>query len=242
MCTVSFIPFNHGYRLGMNRDEQRTRFKGIFPKPLVRRGVEIVGPCEPSGGRWIVTNSAGVTFALLNWYSRSQPDLIEPYSRGELVDSLACLKSLGEVEDSISNQPLGRIRPFRLLGVSQRTELICEWRWDGVTLEKFEHPWSAGLWASSGYDESGAQENRRMYFDLVSRERFQTSAGMRAFHGSHDPTKGALSVCMHRREAATVSYTEVTIEPGKGAVFYLDGPLCELSVGRGAETRFCIDS
>ena len=242
MCTVSFIPLKQGYRLGMNRDEQRARVKGIFPAKTIRQGVEVVGPCEPSGGRWIVANSSGITFALLNWYSRSQPDLSDPYSRGKLVDSLACMKSLGDAREAIFVQPLDRIRPFRLLGISSKSKVIQKWQWDGVNLEEHTLTWAKNLWASSGYDELGAQKNRRLVFDSLGRDGLRKCHDMREFHRNHDPGQGALSVCMHRREAATVSYTEVTVGEDEGVVFYLGCPPCEASVGAGAEIRFGIES
>ena len=42
----------------------------------------------------------------------------------------------------------------------------------------------------------------------------------------HPPRRGAWSVCVHRREAATVSYTEVQLAAGEIRLLYVDGSPC----------------
>jgi hypothetical protein len=86
-----------------------------------------------------------------------------------------------------------------------------------------EHPWKTNIWISSGYDEPGAQAARSQVFRQALR---QSSAGtlawLRRLHRSHRPERGAYSICMHREDAATVSYTEIRSRPGRVEMEYAD--------------------
>ena len=239
MCTVSFVPHSSGYQLGMNRDEQRTRVRGIFP-PAQRMGaVEIVGPTEPTGGRWVVCNSHGVTLALLNWYSRTVPSILNPYSRGDLTRSLAFASDPGEVIRGLEKQPLDRVRPFRLVMVVNRSQSLFEWRWAGEHLEERRYPWADRIWASSGYDETAANVAREQVFKSYLKRSPRSAANeLFPFHQSHEPERGAFSVCMHREEAATVSYTEVSVSDRSGCVRYIDGAPCQSTLQSALELRF----
>ena len=44
---------------------------------------------------------------------------------------------------------------------------------------------------------------------------------------SHEPERGPFSICMHRREAATVSYTEIDVTRNRATMGYVPGPLCK---------------
>ena len=48
---------------------------------------------------------------------------------------------------------------------------------------------------------------------------------------SHLPEPGAFSICMHREDAGTVSYTEIVIEDRLGIMRYHPGPLCDGAAG-----------
>jgi len=49
---------------------------------------------------------------------------------------------------------------------------------------------------------------------------------LRRLHGSHVPERGGFSICMHREEACTVSYTEVEVYNACGTMRYHPGSLC----------------
>lgn len=226
MCTVSFHPLGKQFLLAMNRDEQRTRVKGIFPGRTRVDGVGVLGPSEPSGGRWIVVNEFGVCLALLNWYAQSMAPPDVPHSRGAVVGSAASVRHRKELLGRLDREPLVRVRPFRMVSVFSRDRELIEWRWDGERLHSIELPWQAMLWASSGYDEPAAQASRREVYDVWSRDSDWNVDRMRKFHASHEPEQGALSVCMHRVEAATVSYTEVSVGHEMVEVNYFSGAPC----------------
>ena len=212
----------------MNRDEDRSRVAGIFRGVRRQESVSVIGPTEPSGGTWVAANEFGGAFALLNWYAKSGPDLMSPISRGKLVRDVSFAQDFVEAGERIEQCSLDRFRPFRLLGFSGATGEVREWRWDGLALEMKDHPWRRACWASSGYDEPGAQASRKKCFekhDWPGGE--EDSAALREFHRGHRPGRGALSVCMHREEAATVSYTEFEVTDTIVRASYHAGAPCE---------------
>jgi Transport and Golgi organisation 2 len=50
---------------------------------------------------------------------------------------------------------------------------------------------------------------------------------LQKLHKSHDPEPGPYSICMHRPDAATVSYTQVEFTPREISMVYVAGPPCE---------------
>ena len=212
MCTVSFIARKCGYLLAMNRDEKLSRVVGLPPKIVSAAGCRIVRPSEPSGGTWIALNDAGVTFALINWYSIKAQVKSNPISRGGVVNSVSAQILSVATSEILKKLPLTKINPFRLIGVFPAAEGIVEWRWDLKRLVRKKHPWRSQQFISSGFDEPMAQRIRSRTFRLALRHK---SAGtldwLRRLHRSHAPESGPFATCMHRADAATVSYTEVAV-------------------------------
>jgi hypothetical protein len=212
MCTVTFIARRNGYALGMNRDEMLTRAAGLPPRLTHLNGRAILAPSEPSGGTWIGVNDTGVTLALINWYSITSHVTGQATSRGEVVKLALSSDSPALVNTMLKELPLARVNPFRLIGVFPSDKAVVEWRWNLQHLERRDHRWRTNTWISSGFDEPGAQQTRGKTFGEALR---QTSAGstdwLRRLHRSHSPECGPYSHCMHRTDAATVSYTEVTV-------------------------------
>ena len=227
MCTVTFIARNHGYTLGMNRDEKLTRTKGLPPKLRTLNGVKVLYPSEPGGGTWIALNEAGVTLALINWYSVTRKVEQDSVSRGEIVRILSGCSSANLVDTGLRTLPLPSINPFRLIGVFPVKEVV-EWRWNLGRLAKTSHRWKTQQWISSGFDELTAQRVRDGEFRRALR---YTSASrlswLRRLHGSHAPHVGPFSTCMHRSDAATVSYTEIIVSSLTAKMRYHVGALCK---------------
>jgi hypothetical protein len=227
MCTVTLIARRHGYALGMNRDEKRVRVAGLPPARRTLEGRTVLYPSEPEGGTWIGVNDAGIALALINWYSVNVRAPAPAVSRGEVVLSALLGTSAAAVDAAVQARPLSRTNPFRLIGVFPKAKEVVEWRWDLQQFVRRPHPWRTNIWISSGYDEPGAQQARGKIFARASR---QSSAGtldwLRRLHRSHAPERGPYSVCMHRDDAATVSYTEVVVNRIAGTIRYVGGPLC----------------
>lgn len=228
MCSVTFWPVDSGYRLAMNRDELLTRAPGL-PPALERVGERrVLHPRDPAGGTWISVNDRGVAFALINWYAVPSRAALPAVSRGEVVLALRPVTSSADVGEHLSSMNLSRVNPFRLLAFFPANREVREWRWDLATLSEQEIAWAPAFWASSGHDEPGAQRLRAATFE---RWRTRGEAGtwewLRQFHGSHDPERGPYSVCMHRADAATVSYAEVQVEGGEVVLRYRASAPCQ---------------
>ena len=227
MCTVTFIARRHGYALGMNRDEKLTRVVAL-PAARHRLGEgDALFPSEPNGGTWIGVNDFGATLALINWYSVAARVAGKTFSRGEVVKSALPSASPAGVDAALAKLPITRVNPFRLIGVFPRDKTVVEWRWNLRQLKRFSHPWQTAIWISSGFDEPGAQRTRGNYFTEALR---QSSAGstewLRRLQRSHGPERGPYSICMHRDDAATVSYTEVIVTRPSATLRYTPGAPC----------------
>ena len=227
MCTVTFIARRNGYALGMNRDEKLTRAKALPPALHRLEKRTALYPSEPGGGTWIGVNDACVTIALINWYSVTKRVGDNALSRGEIVASALSAETPERANETLNAASLQRVNPFRLIGVFPASRKVMEWRWDLKRLKRLDHPWSINIWISSGFDESGAQQTRGKVFRTALR---QASVGsldwLRRLHRSHTPEIGPYSICMHRDDAATLSYTEITVSGTLARMHYQPASPC----------------
>ena len=227
MCTVSFRPQKSGFSLAMNRDEKLSRPRGLPPDVRSVNGIQVIQPSEPDGGTWISLSEHAICLALINWYSAPQPAVESATSRGRIIPALIDAQSDQEVRERLCSCIPKTTRPFRLIGVFPNEKALCEWRWDGKRLESVGHSWSLEIWISSGVDEAGAQRTRGATF---LQHRIESDAAQpdwqRRLHSSHFPEKGAYSVCMHRNDAATVSFSEITVGEDTARFDHCQGSPC----------------
>lgn len=229
MCTLSFTPRPQGYFLAMNRDEQRTRAIALPPARQPGAPRVLLGPQDPRGGRWIVLNDAGVSYALLNW-NRVKTIPAGPHrSRGEVINMAGPVADLVQAHKTLLRLLPDPFRPFRLIGIFPDLPNIMEWCWNCRKLTRREHPWTQRLWSSSGWDEDAVQRSRSKVFAALNSFSQRHPAGLRKFHASHLPEKGPLAVCMHREDAVTVSYSEIQVFHNRGVFRYRDGSPCRRS-------------
>lgn len=227
MCTVTIVAKESGYYLGMNRDEKLTRPVALPPKTKTLNGRTIISPSEPGGGTWAAVNDAAVCFALINWYSVPATGRAASISRGTVVNSVCAAVAKRDVAATLVNLPLTLINPFRLIGVFPVSRQISEWRWDRSVLSSIDHPWKTDQWASSSVDEPTAQRTRHETFRQALQEAdSETLSWLRRLHSSHSPQRGAFSICMHRPDAATVSYVEVEVQNTRRAMSYISSAPC----------------
>jgi hypothetical protein len=233
MCTVTFAPRADRYLLAMNRDEQYTRQQGRAPVIHSDGENRAVHPSEPQGGTWISLNDRGVTLALVNWYE-IQPRVLEaPISRGRVILTLRHAATASDVDAALGPNgcvlDLSSILPFRLIGVFPGRKQAREWRWDQRTLTTHHHPWTPAQWASSGHGESEAQRIRGGVFnEWIHLPNAGSREWIRSLHASHAPRRGPFSICMHRQDAMTVSYTETEVTSGHAAMRHQIGSPCQL--------------
>lgn len=231
MCTVSFLPTRSGFMLAMNRDEQKTRPSAILPRRRKTGLRDALHPSEPAGGTWIGVNDAGLSLALINWYSKPQRDRSLCVSRGIVIPHLLAGDDISGVGHFLSDLPLDEINPFRLVAVSLAGQAVREWRWDGADLDCRRHGWQRRHWFSSGLDEVLANRKRAGVVRAAGDETAQTPAWLRKLHGSHQSERGAFSICMHREEAETVSYTEIVATRSGARMRYAAGSPCRKKPG-----------
>ena len=238
MCTVTFTPRRHGYALGMNRDEKLSRVMGLPPSKKIINGRTVLAPSEPGGGTWIALNDSGATFALINWYSIVARVKGEAISRGKVVNATSTATTPENTDLALQELRLRQMKPFRLIGVFSNTQEIIEWRWNLKKLVRTKHRWKAQQWISSGFDEPIAQRTRsRAFRQALKQKTVGRLDWLRRVHRSHSPKAGPFSTCMHRDDAATVSYTEVTVAPNKFMMQYRGEALCHLGIAN-LQSRF----
>jgi hypothetical protein len=131
---------------------------------------------------------------------------------------------------------MSRYRPFTLAALStQEPAMLVHWANGRKT---FDGAGEASMpLTSSSYRSAEVVAARKSLF-----RRMTDGAGavtpelLREFHTSHDPARGAFSVCMHRDDAATVSFSQVKV--GDGAVEFSYRPLSPCARSRPA--RACL--
>lgn len=240
----------------MNRDEKRDRFAALPPKIVEFKNHRVLFPREPTGGTWISANDAGVCLALINWHRIKREPNNGVRTRGEVVRKLAGISTSDEISAAVKKLALRKLRPFRLIAIVSPENRVIEWRWNLNRLSIRKHSWEPHHWFSSSFDEHTAELVRTKVCasfvagggDPGKREtsRLGRSAGvnaagyslswLRRLHRSHEPERGPFSICMHRPDAATVSYTEVAVSGRSVVMCYKHGPPCSR---RSTTTKTC---
>jgi len=232
MCTFTILPRDSGYIAAMNRDEQRTRVTALPPEIRRLGETEVMAPREPAGGTWISVNATGNTLALLNWYSVPCLGTRASESRGNIIRQAGPVMNDLELAAHLETLTLANYRPFRLVAVFPGEHRIVERQWDGRRLRVLHHSWRATVWISSGLDEAGANMVRHRVFtkfltQLQPAAPTHPWAALRSLHASHDPEPGPYSFCMHRRDAVTVSCTEIQVNDRECRMWYHAGSPCQ---------------
>lgn len=227
MCTASWLTAGERFHFLFNRDERRTRAAGLPPQLLRAGGVAYLAPLDPdSGGTWFAATERGLVLALLNRSVDGQPAAAGRRSRGSLIPQLVMASDVAEVAALLAAQELGDCAPFRLFADLPGTTSLGA-VWDGQLLATQPITTSSGLLCSSS---RGDHEVTRVRSELwTARAPQRQAAGLeelRRFHRSHQPTRSAASVCMHRDDAATVSHLEVLRTPEEIQVAYFAGSPC----------------
>ena len=233
MCTVSFLPLQTGFALVMNRDEKKSRVKGKNPRKA-RTGRHLsLHPSEPDGGTWIGVNQGGLALALINWHAEPLNERAN-ISRGIVVPHLLAARSLARAAILFASLPLQNINPFRLIAASLSEQRLQEWRWNGNCLGLSRKPWTRSHWFSSGHDEAGVTQARTK----TAKQTRRTLSHLRSLHRSHQPERSAFSVCMHREDAETVSYTEILAYFRGAQMRHAPGALCKERLGAASFLPF----
>jgi uncharacterized protein with NRDE domain len=236
MCTVTWLSEPDSYTVFFNRDELKTRSRALPPAVKTQNGVRYIAPVDvDGGGTWLGVNEFGITCGLLNNYHvhrhsfRSrQPrrgTTASQLSRGLLVTSLLDSPSLTKALAKLNATSVSAFRPFLLTFFAPNAPVVlCNW--DGETLriqpEQVELPIS-----SSSFDTRNVVQNRRHEFAHLHAGNHRLDAALlEAYHASHSENGGAYSVCMHRSDAETVSFSRIRVAPGQIEFHYTSGAPC----------------
>jgi hypothetical protein len=239
MCTLTIVTGNDEYIMAMNRDEKIARGAGLPPEIHEVDGTRAVYPSDGNGGTWVATNEYGVALALLNWNAigmRSRDD--KRRSRGRVIPALIDSRSLSDLHEVFGASNFTGMMPFRLVGVFPSEEEIWEWRWHSAQLECQVHEWESRHWFSSSLSDERAESLRGA---ACRTARHESDAGsprwLRRLQASHADGPGPFSLCVHREDVKTLSYTEVMLNSGSVRMCHFLGSPCTMKPADTTETE-----
>lgn len=226
MCTVTWLRTDEGYELFFNRDERRTRGPAFGPALYESGGVRYVAPLDSDhGGTWTGVNQDGLSLSLLNYYEgwRPLPDARSHRSRGLLLRELLGCRSPAEVRARVSATRLDIYRPFTIL-ILTPGRMASSVRWTGRRTH-FDEAAPVLPLTSSSFAPSDVAFVRQEYFRRFTHGGV-SAATLLDFHRSHEPARGPYSICMHREDAATVSFSHIKVAGRLIEFSYLSQPPC----------------
>lgn len=226
MCTVSWLYSATGYQLFFNRDELLTRQRALRPSIKEHHQVRFIAPTDSdAGGTWISVNQFGTSLCLLNNYgAQAKQSGIHWISRGQLVHELAHFADIADVQNHVESTELGHYRPFDLLALSL-TRHIRLLSWDGVMLRVSNTP-TMPITSSSFNTEKVIASRLRQFAHYTSSDNPHPEE-LANYHASHLPDSGPYSVCMHRDNGQTVSFSHISVQADEATFHYYDGPPCQ---------------
>lgn len=245
MCTISWLFSSSGYHVFFNRDERRARPLAIPPCIKEENKVKAIMPIDPKGsGTWCAVNEYGFTFALLNFYQGRLPKG-RLMSRGKLVRACAGFDSVEKALAYLRSQNHAKIAPYSLLcfspsihsnrpSLSSSNPGVRMIRWDGKVLTDTERKadQEGPLMSSAVNYEQVFASRLNVYHEIIgstAAPESQVSDFLR-LHASHSPERSAQSVCMHRDEAHTVSFSHIEVGLSEINYSYADGAPCKTPV------------
>ncbi|GAB4223307.1 MAG: NRDE family protein [Acidobacteriota bacterium] len=231
MCTLSWTRRDDAVVVCMNRDERRARRPARPPIVERREGVRVVRPVDGDrGGTWIAANAHGLVLALLNGY-RPAPEPRPPGapSRGHLVEALAPAPTADAALARLERLDPTPYAPFHLALIPPPPEPSRLASWDGTSLALRALTDGDRPVVSSTVDPERVRAARRRVWARIVGAREPDAQTLERFHRSHEPERGPRSVCMHRDDARTVSFTRVTVDGDGVTMAYAGDAPCRAS-------------
>ena len=228
MCTVTWLYANPdsgdtGYELFFNRDELNTRLPASPPQHLYRDNVAFLSALDGNaGGSWLSVNQWGTTVALLNNYAYQRSTSERAWiSRGQLLLSLA---TVTDPVTTLHAMDLSHYQAFHLLVLTPQGD-TCLATWDGEHLSQTHNP--VQPISSSSWQTESVIAGRKQYFQEMTCNQTVTPALLEQFHRSHHCGVSPYSVCMHREDAATISFSHIKVGQQQVSFNYYDGSPCQ---------------
>lgn len=244
MCTLSWFFGKTQTHVFFNRDEQKTRAIAKPPQVISVNQVDRLMPIDPvGGGSWLAVNEFGWTFALLNFYQGHIPkgNLI---SRGDIIRGVSELSCFDHIIDFFDGLELKKYAPFSLVCFAPIDAPVVEkpphqcvdsqaatmLRWTGNTLQVVAQ--QSPLFSSAVmFDDVVLSRTQQVeeYIAGITCER-ELIGKYIALHRSHEPTASAQSICMHREDAHTVSFSHIEVARDNVIFNYTNGSPCTVSM------------
>jgi len=228
MCTASWIHDDRGYQLLCNRDERLTRNPALAPRLVVRDGVGILAPIDGDfGGSWIGTNEFGLSVCLLNGANLTHSEHRspqEPRSRGLFLLDLLPSASVTALCERVRDANLEAFPSFTVVALEPgRPATLIEW--DGSQKSVQFCAESRAMLTSSSFDTEAVRKRRQHEYARLDPQ------SPLEFHQSHGASASAYSVCMHRPEAATVSFSWIRVSVLAATFYYTPAAPCQQVAG-----------
>ncbi|OUS07956.1 hypothetical protein A9Q81_01010 [Gammaproteobacteria bacterium 42_54_T18] len=231
MCTLSWTRNQESYQIFFNRDEQRSRSPAEPPKCIEHNGVPVLLPLDPDGGgSWISVNGHGLSLCLLNFYQGTVPGK-RLISRGQLLRSLAHAENIDSLNNKILTTDLSHYAPFTLVAfqITQDQQQSQEkmFQWDGEDIHRSQ-PENMITSSSVKFDEVSKQRQKLYIQKVSSPPCADTNTDKHiSFHACHGEKKNHRSVCMHREDARTVSFSHILVTNNHVEFNYHNDSPCE---------------
>lgn len=227
MCTVTWINGRNRLDVFFNRDERLSRKRAEPPGLELCRDGHVMAPRDGDhGGTWMGVNDRGLAVCILNNYAEAYepPDRVR--SRGLLVSDILCFDRPSTARIHLENLDKTVYRPFTLL-VFELAHDPLKIVWDGRRMEPLEMSDFEMPVSSSAHRSSEVRERRRKtWLEMPVRGDSAVDRHL-VFHRSHVPEKGPFSVCMHRADARTVSFSHLTVTPDRAVYRYAADAPCK---------------
>lgn len=244
MCTLSWFFGKTHTHVFFNRDEQKTRAIAKPPHVISINQVDRLMPIDPvGGGSWLAVNEFGWTFALLNFYQGHFPKG-NLFSRGDIIRGISELNCFDRIVDFFDGLALTKYAPFSLVCFAPIDALVGEkpphqavdtqtatmLRWTGNVLQVVAQQ-SPLISSAVMFDEVVVSRTQQAeaYIAGVTCERERIDKHI-ALHRSHEPTASAQSICMHREDAHTVSFSHIEVASDDVIFNYTNGAPCTVSM------------
>jgi len=217
--------------MAMNRDEKIARGTGFPPEIHEFEGAKAIYPSDGDGGTWFATNEYGIALALLNWNDVTPQSMVDKTrSRGRVIPALIDSRSLSDLHSVIDVSNFKGMMPFRLVEVFPSEQEIWEWRWDSKQLGFQARMWESRHWFSSSLSDDRAERTRGAVCRTAHHESDAGSVPwLRRLHASHGGGPGPFSLCVHREDVKTRSYSEIMVTPGHVQMGHFRGSPCTMA-------------
>jgi hypothetical protein len=224
VCTLSWTATGAALEVFFNRDERNTRGPEIAPRVETDAGVAFVAPRDSDqGGSWVGANDRGLVAGLLNGYDPRDSLVEAAVSRGGLVLAALARRDPESAAAAISELDLARSRSFVLALLSpQREPVVLRWNRERLLVASGDSV-RAPLISSS---IAGVEVEARRRSVFASLQSPWSAAALEAAHRSHRHGPSAYSVCMHREDGATRSFTRIGVGAESVRLSWFAGSPC----------------